>query len=45
MDEEYLRDVVTPDASSSDDEGYQKKYREILDSKKKVYHTHFALNT
>jgi len=44
-DEEYLRDMVTPECSSSDDESYQKKYREILDSKKKVYNTHFALNT
>ena len=44
-DEEYLREMITPEASSSDDESYQKKYREILDSKKKVYNTHFALNT
>tara|TARA_B110000285_G_C15130819_1_gene623451 strand:+ start:214 stop:459 length:246 start_codon:yes stop_codon:yes gene_type:complete len=45
MDEEYLREMKTPDCSSSDGESYQKKYREILDSKKKVYNTHFALNT
>jgi phosphoribosylaminoimidazole-succinocarboxamide synthase len=45
MDEDYFREMNTPECSSSDDDSYQKKYREILDSKKKVYNTHFALNT
>merc|ERR1712166_1318334 len=33
-DEDYIREMDTPECSSSDDESYQKKYREILDSKK-----------
>jgi hypothetical protein len=45
MDDEYLREMKTPECSSSDDESFQKKYREILDSKKKDYKYHFALNT